>query len=136
MIKKKTYRKKDITAIGIAPALDGSLNTKTPSKFQGIYITFGRCNRGDFSDHGIVFVWTWVVLRRALPRTILRLGRITDSKFFHNNIRQEYIPPYMSSNLSQIQDFDGLLWMSYSEERLSFLKAWLGSRFYELTQTE
>lgn len=130
--RKKVYKKKDITGLGIAPITEGLLMTKKPSRFQGIYITFGDYNKFDFLEYGILSVWEKVVFCKILPKTMALVHRFENNGFFDKHNSQIR----MILDLGPIQDFDGLLWMSYSEERLSFLKAWLGSRFYELTQTE
>ena len=128
-IMKRKYRQENITGIGIAPVIDGLLLKPESSKFQGIYIAFGSYRKSDITEYGILNVWEVTEFRKVFPKVVHLMNRIVNSNILKKHGHREL-------DLTKIQDFDGLLWMSYSEERLSFLKAWLGSRFYELTQTE
>lgn len=129
-IKKKLYYKKNITGIGIAPVIDGNLNTEpvknnvymqSMSKMQGIYIAFRDYKKSDFSDYGISSVWELVELHKILPKVVEFIHRVG--------------PKYLNTDdTSKIQVFDGLLWMTYTEENMRFLQNWLGSKFYEITQ--
>ena len=117
-IKKKRYCKKDITGIGIAPTIYGSLFETWKSKTLGIYIAFGDYKKSDFSDYGIMSVWEMTEFRKVWPQPI----------DFTNRIGAKLSRP----DCSKIQPLDGLLWMKYTEENMRFLKEWLGDRFEEV----
>ena len=119
-IKKRYYYKKNITGIGIAPKLFGRLYRNRKSTALGIYIAFGDYRKSDFSDYGIPKVWEMVELRKLFPKMVA-----LDNKY---DIKSS------QPDCSKIQVFDGLLWMTYTEENMRFLKDWLGSKFDEVTQ--
>ncbi len=119
-IKKKYYYKKDITGVGVAPKLYGSLHKKRNSTSMGIYIAFGDYRKSDFSDYGISNVWEMVELKKQFPKAVNLDNKI------------DVVASY--PDCSKIQPFDGLLWMTYTEENMRFLQNWLGSKFDEVTQ--
>ncbi len=128
LFKKKKYYKKDITGIGIAPAIYGSLFNNCGELFNinlftdlGIYIAFGNFKRSDLSEYGIMNVWEDAEFRRILPHALDLTNKICAKSY---NI-----------DCSKIQHMDGLLWMSYTEDNLQFLQNWLGSKFDELTES-
>lgn len=119
-IKKKYYYKKNITGIGVAPKLFGRLYTDHKSTAMGIYIAFGDYRKSDFSDYGIPKVWEMVELKKLFPKLV--------------DLDNKYDIISSQPDCSKIQVFDGLLWMTYTEENMRFLQNWLGSKFDEVTQ--
>ncbi len=125
-IKKRYYEKKNITGIGIAPSVGGRLQPGAEShpmgKSMGIYIAFGNYEKSDLLDYGIREVWEMVEFRKMFPKLTEIDGKI-----------QKIL---LGIDLTKIQVFDGLIWMSYTEENMRFLQNWLGSKFYEITQQD
>ena len=126
-IKKTVYRKEDITGIGIAPLGDGSKVSNIYCNIQGIYIAFGDFKKEDLRKYGIWNVWDQVELRKIFPKIVNFINRMARNKTF-----QKHTPGFVDA--SGVQVFDGLLWMTYTEENFRFLKTWLGSKYYELLQ--
>lgn len=127
-LKRKKYYKKDITGIGIAPRMWGSLYNSDAakamkiqeSKAQGIYIAFGNYRSSDPGEYGIMNVWEAIEFSRFCS------GGVNLNNKVHTKIG---LP-----DCSKIQPFDGLLWLQYTEENMRFMKEWLGGRFEEVTR--
>lgn len=124
-IKKDIYWKEEIAGIGIAPLASDNPMEQALCKTMGIYIAFGDYRKEDMRKYGIWNVWDQVELRKRFPRIINFRNRITSNKTF-----QKYAPGV--SDASGVQVFDGMLWMTYTEENFRFLRNWLGSKYYEI----
>ena len=130
IFKKKNYRKCDISGIGIAPAFLGpkynkmtqnNIYIRNQDKKLGIYIAFGNFRAKDFSDYGILPVWQMIELHKIFPKAVE----------FDNRIDKKLL---QVDALGSIQKFSSLLWISYTEDNMSFLRQWLGTRYDEVTQ--
>lgn len=119
-IKKKYYDKKNITGVGIESSLSGRLYTDHKSTAMGIYIAFGDYRKSDFSDYGISNVWEMVEFHKVCPKAV--------------DIDVKIQTKTSQPDLTKIHIFDGLVWMTYTEENFRFLQNWLGSKFDEVTQ--
>ena len=117
-LKIKKYYKKDVTGIGIAPTVYGNKFKNFESKTLGIYITFGNYKRSDLGEYGILTVWEVAEFCGIWPSAVN----------FTNRICAKIGLP----DCSKIQPFDGLVWMTYTEENMRFLKEWMGDRFEEV----
>lgn len=126
-IKKDVYRKEDITGIGIAPLASELPKEQAFCNALGIYVAFGDYKEEDMKKYGIWNVYQQVELSKKMPRAIKRLNKISSSKTF-----QKLAPGV--SDASGVHVFDGMLWMTYTEENFRFLKNWLGSKYYEILQ--
>ena len=126
-LRRKKYYKEDITGIGVAPRLWGSLYNSDAGKAigihetrtLGIYIAFGNYNRSDLGKYGILSAWEAIEFSRICP------GGVKFSNKFDAKIG---LP-----DLANIQPFDDLLWIKYTEDNMRFLKEWMGDRFEEVT---
>lgn len=126
-IKKDIYRKEEITGIGIAPLASDNPMEQALCKTIGIYIAFGDYRKEDMRKYGILNVYQQVELSKKIPKAVKFINRMTSNKTF-----QKHMPGM--SDASGVQVFDGMLWMTYTEENFRFLRDWLGSKYYEIIQ--
>lgn len=124
-IKKDLYRKDDITGIEIAPLASDNPMEQALCKTMGIYIAFGDYRKEDMRKYGILNVYQQVELSKKIPKAVKFINRMTSNKTF-----QKYAPGV--SDASGVQVFDGMLWMTYTEENFRFLRNWLGSKYYDI----
>ena len=116
--KRKKYYKKDITGIGIAPSICGNLYHNGESENLGIYIAFGNYKKSDLRDYGIINVWEAAEFCKIWPSAV--------------NLTNKIFAKMRLPDCSKIQPLDGLLWMTYTEDNMRFLKEWMGDRFEEV----